>query len=106
MMNVTTTAVQHHAEQLAALGNPLRLAALRLLVQGPSTGTPVGDMQARLDVPWSTLNHHLNRLTEAGLIAARPEGRFIYYRADYAALRALTSYLWQDCCRAGAKECC
>lgn len=100
------TKLERHAEQLAALGSPVRLAILRYVVQGDSEGTAVGDLQVKLDIPWSTLSHHLERLSSAGLLKPRPEGKFIFYRADYAALRALTDYLWEDCCKGGKKSCC
>jgi DNA-binding transcriptional ArsR family regulator len=93
--------LEQHAAQLAALGSPVRLAVVRLVVQGDPEGTVVGDLQAKLDIPWSTLSHHLDKLTSAGLLRSRPDGKFIYYRADYAALRSLTDYLWEDCCKGG-----
>jgi ArsR family transcriptional regulator len=95
-----------HSAQLGALGNPLRLAILRIVVAGDSQGTAVGDIQAKVGVPWSTLSHHLERLTQSGLLTPRQEGRFIFHRADYAALRQLTNYLWEDCCRGGPSACC
>ncbi len=99
--------LDRHAEQLAALGSPVRLAILRLVVQGDAAGTVVGDLQAKLDIPWSTLSHHLERLSSAGLLRQRAEGRFIHYSADFKALRALTDYLWEDCCKGGgSRECC
>jgi ArsR family transcriptional regulator, arsenate/arsenite/antimonite-responsive transcriptional repressor len=98
--------LERHAGQLAALGNPVRLAILRQVVQGDAGGTPVGDLQARLGIPWSTLSHHLDRLASTGLLLSQPDGRFVLYRADYAALRRLTDYLWQDCCKGGTAECC
>jgi DNA-binding transcriptional ArsR family regulator len=102
-----STKLERHAEQLAALGSPVRLAILRLVVQGDAEGTVVGDLQAKLDIPWSTLSHHLERLSSAALLKQRSEGRFIYYRADFPALRALTDYLWEDCCKAGGGgRCC
>ncbi len=97
--------LDRHAEQLSALGNPTRLGILRYVVQGEATGTPAGDIQSRLDVPASTLSHHLERLASAGLLEARREGTFIYYRADYDALKALTNYLWEDCCKRGSGSC-
>jgi DNA-binding transcriptional ArsR family regulator len=100
-----TKTLERHAAQLAALGSPVRLAILRLVVQGDPEGTVVGAIQAKLDIPWSTLSHHLERLTSAKLLIARPEGKFIHYRADFTALRALTAYLWEDCCK-GGKGCC
>jgi len=95
--------LDRHAAQLAALGNPIRLAVVRMVVQGDPEGTVVGDLQNKLDIPWSTLSHHLDKLASAGLLRTRPDGKFIYYRADYAALRSLTDYLWEDCCKGGKK---
>ena len=99
------TKLERHSEQLAALGNPLRLQILRLVVQAGPQGSIVGDIQSKLEIPWSTLSHHLDRLTAAGLLEAKPDGRFIHYQAAYAALRSLTEYLWQDCCK-GGNGCC
>ncbi len=93
-----------HAAQFAALGSPVRLAILRHIVQGKPDGTVVGDLQNKLDIPWSTLSHHIDRLAPSGLVSARPEGKFIFYRAEYAALRALTDYLWEDCCKGGGGD--
>ena len=100
--------LEQHAEQLAALGSPPRLAILRAIVQGDAEGTAVGVLQQKLDIPWSTLSHHLDRLAKAGLLRSRPDGKFIYYRADFDALRGLTSYLWEDCCKGGNRSgsCC
>ena len=100
------TQLERHAAELAALGSTVRLAILRQVVQGDPAGTPVGDIQGRLDIPWSTLSHHLDRLTAAGLLLSQPDGRFVLYRADYAALRRLTDYLWQDCCKGGGDGSC
>src|SRR5215470_2032958 len=99
------TRLERHAEQLAALGNPVRLQILRHVVQAGAQGSIVGDIQAKLEIPWSTLSHHLDRLAAAGLLEARPDGRYIHYCADYPALRTLTEYLWEDCCK-GGKDCC
>jgi DNA-binding transcriptional ArsR family regulator len=101
-----STKLERHAEQLAALGSQVRLSILRQVVSGDSEGTVVGDLQAKLDIPWSTLSHHLDRLATAGLLKQRSEGRFIYYRADFTVLRALTDYLWEDCCKGGSGRCC
>jgi DNA-binding transcriptional ArsR family regulator len=104
-MLVMASKLQRHAEQLAALGSPVRLAILRQVVQGDAEGTVVGDLKAKLDIPWSTLSHHLEKLSSAGLLTPRPDGKFVFYRADYGALRALTAYLWEDCCKGGNKTC-
>ncbi len=93
--------VEQHAEQFAALGHPVRLAILRFVVQGGEGGTPAGEIQTHVEMPASTLSHHLKRLVTAGMLFSRQEGTFVYFTADYAALRALTDYLWQDCCKRG-----
>src|SRR3954467_3462246 len=96
--------VDFHAEQLAALGHPVRLAILRFVVPGGDGGSPAGEIQSDVDVPASTLSHHLKRLVEADMLVSRQEGTFHYYAADYKSLRALTDYLWQDCCKRGGKS--
>jgi ArsR family transcriptional regulator len=98
--------LDRHAEQLSALGHPVRLEILRYVVQGGNEGTAAGEIQSRVDLPASTLSHHLKRLVDAGLLRNRSEGTFHYYSAEYASLRALTDYLWEDCCKRGKPGAC
>jgi DNA-binding transcriptional ArsR family regulator len=98
--------LDHHAEQLSALGHPIRLSILRFVVQAGNDGSPAGDIQSHVDLPASTLSHHLKRLVDAGLLKSRNEGTFHYYSAEYPSLRALTDYLWEDCCKRGKPSCC
>lgn len=100
------TKLERHAEQLSALGHPVRLSVLRLVVQGGEHGVAAGELQSEVDVPASTLSHHLKRLVDAGLLRVRNEGTFHYYTAEYRALRTLTDYLWEDCCKRGKPGCC
>ncbi len=93
--------LERHAEQLAALGHPLRLEILRFVVKRGAEGAPAGEIQSHLGIPASTLSHHVDRLTKTGMLVARRDGTFIYYAPDLAALGRLTSYLWEDCCKAG-----
>lgn len=99
-----TSKVEHHAEQLAALGHPVRLSILRFVVQAGECGSPAGEIRSHVDLPASTLSHHLKRLVEAEMLVSHNEGTFHYYAADYDSLRGLTSYLWQDCCKRGGKS--
>jgi ArsR family transcriptional regulator len=96
--------LEHHADQLAALGHPVRLAILRFVVQGTEAGCPAGEIQNHVNLPASTLSHHLKRLVDAEMLVSRQEGTFHYYAAHYASLRGLTNYLWQDCCKRGGKS--
>ncbi len=94
-----------HAEQLSALGHPARLAIVRFIVQGGPAGTAAGEIQNHVDLPASTLSHHLKRLSSAGLVRSRSEGTFLFYSVDFAALKQLTAYLWEDCCKRGRAAC-
>lgn len=98
--------LQRHAERLAALGHPVRLAVLRLVVQAGPEGASAGEIQRHVDMPASTLSHHLKRLVDAELMTTRLESHFHYYSADYTTLKRLTDYLWEDCCKRGNGACC
>lgn len=91
--------LDRQAERLAALGHPLRLAILRHVVQGALAGTPAGEIQQALGVPASTLSHHLGTLSAADLLQVERQGTVLRYRADFDTLRALTAFIWEDCCR-------
>ena len=93
--------LERHAEQLSALGHPLRLKILRFVVQAGVEGCAASDIQAHVELPASTLSHHLKRLIDAGVLTARSKGTFHFHAADYAALRSLTDYVWKDCCKRG-----
>lgn len=103
-MNGSDLTLRLRARQLKSLGHGGRLAILRTVVQGPVEGTPAGEIQGCLAMPASTLSHHLGDLVEAGLLRAAREGTTIRYAACFDQLRALTDYLWQDCCGGGCKD--
>jgi DNA-binding transcriptional ArsR family regulator len=84
---------------LAALAQETRLALFRLLVETGPAGLAAGEVGAQLGIPANTLSFHLKTLTQAGLLAARQEGRFIYYAANYPAMDALITFLTENCCQ-------
>lgn len=83
---------------LAALAQETRLAIYRLLVQAGPAGMPAGLIATKLDVPGPTLSFHLKELAHAGLVTSESQGRFLYYRADYGAMKALVDFLTENCC--------
>ncbi|MCV6611036.1 MAG: metalloregulator ArsR/SmtB family transcription factor [Amphritea sp.] len=86
------------AKQLAELGHTTRLEVFRYLVRGGHSGVPVGEIQAALDVPGSTLSHHLTRLVSVGLVKQRREGRILYCTPQYDELNGLIGFLKDECC--------
>ena len=89
---------------LAALAQETRLAIFRLLVVQGEAGLCAGKIGEALSIAPATLSLHLKELARAGLIDSRQEGRFIYYRAQFAALGGLLAYLVEDCC-GGVHDC-
>ena len=90
---------------LRALAEPIRLQVVLALQNGERC---VCDLTGDLDLAQPKLSFHLKVLKEAGLIRARQEGRWIYYRLDPAALIALQDWLGQLAagCRTPAPPCC
>lgn len=86
------------ATTLAELGNVTRLSIFRLLVKAGPEGIPVGEIQRLLDIPASTLSHHIRRLMQVGLVVQRRESRTLYCTAGIDALRELIEYLLSECC--------
>ncbi len=89
---------QTAAGALAALGNRTRLRLFRLLVKAGHDGLNIGEIQARLNVPASTLAHHIAGLTQAGLIEQQRRGRETRCRAGYGRMQDLLDYLSDECC--------
>ena len=48
------------ANALRELGHPTRLSIYRELVRAGHEGLPVGELQKHLEIPASTLSHHLS----------------------------------------------
>lgn len=92
-------------DALGALAHETRLAVFRMLVTAGHDGMIAGSIAEHCGVPPSTMSHHLATLERAGLVQSERESRLIHYRADYAAMRRLLTFLVQDCCQ-GAPEMC
>lgn len=83
---------------LAALAQPVRLRVFRALVVAGGGGLTPSLLAEQLGVAATTLSFHLKELTHAGLISQEREGRHLIYRAAYARMNALLSYLTEHCC--------
>jgi DNA-binding transcriptional ArsR family regulator len=87
------------AQCLSELGNPTRLDIYRLLVRAGLDGMRIGDIQARLGVPPSTLAFHLGGLVGAGLVSQEKIGREVICRARHRQLTAVMEFLREECCK-------
>ena len=93
-----TDDVPRYADMLSAMGTEPRLRIMRLLLSAHPDGLVVGDIGAELDIPNSTLSHHLEKLKNEDLVRVRREGTFLRYSANAAALQELLSFLYAECC--------
>jgi len=92
-------------DALGALAHETRLAVFRMLVKAGPEGMIAGAIAEHCRVPPSTMSHHLAMLERAGLVQSTRESRQIHYRADFAGMRRLLTFLMQDCCQ-GIPEMC
>ncbi len=83
------------AKALKELGHPTRL---NIYVRAGYQGIAVGGLQEKLDIPGSTLSHHISSLVSAGLISQRRESRTLYCIAEYEKLQAVICFLQDECC--------
>lgn len=90
---------------LAALAQPTRLEAFRLLVRHEPDGLPAGDIARALAVPQNTMSAHLNILSRAGLVSSQRQSRVVTYRVETETLRELVLFLLKDCCGGNAELC-
>ena len=83
---------------LSKIGNPTRLQIVRLLVRAGEQGLSVGAIQKKLQIPGSTLTHHITHLKSAGLIRQERDHATLYCKMEYDRLSHLVAYLTEECC--------
>lgn len=82
----------------AAVGSAPRLQVLTLLVRTGDAGLTTGDIQQKLDIPASTLTHHLKHLADGNVIKQVKQGRAMFNIANYDHLNLLAEFLLKECC--------
>ena len=87
-----------YADMFAALGAEPRLQIVRLLLSAHPDGMIVSDIQSELDIPNSTLSHHLEKLRMEGLVNVKKDKQWLWYSANAAALQDLLGFLYSECC--------
>jgi len=105
LRNMATSQAKQSAEQIAkyadmfsAMGTEARLRIMQLLLSAHPEGLVVGEIQEELDIPNSTLSHHLDKLRNEGLVQVQRESTFLRYTANTEALQQLLQFLYAECC--------
>lgn len=86
------------ADMFSAMGTEPRLRIMQLLLTAHPEGLVVGEIQDELEIPNSTLSHHLDKLKTEDLITMKREGTFLRYTANTEALQELLQFLYAECC--------
>ena len=90
--------VAKYADMFSAMGTEPRLRIMQLLLTAHPEGLVVGDIQEELEIPNSTLSHHLEKLRTEDLVNVQREGTFLRYTANTEALQELLRFLYAECC--------
>jgi len=90
--------VTRYADMFSAMGTEARLRIMQLLLSAHPEGLVVGEIQEELDIPNSTLSHHLDKLRSEDLVKVQRESTFLRYTANTEALRELLQFLYAECC--------
>jgi DNA-binding transcriptional ArsR family regulator len=98
MKKIDAEQIARFADLLAAMGTEARLRIMRLLLSAHPDGMVVGEIQAELGIPASTLSHHLDKLKNEGLVKVQRESNFLRYSANAEALQELLTFLYAECC--------
>jgi DNA-binding transcriptional ArsR family regulator len=90
--------VAKYADMFSAMGTEARLRIMQLLLTEHPEGLVVNEIQGELEIPNSTLSHHLDKLRNEGLVEVQREGTFLRYTANTVALQELLGFLYAECC--------
>ena len=90
--------VARYADMFSAMGTEPRLRIMQLLLSAHPEGLVVGEIQTELEIPNSTLSHHLEKLKTEGLVEVQREGTFLRCTANTDALQELLQFLYAECC--------
>ena|ERR1700758_166376 len=97
-VNKSSERVAKYADMFSAMGTEPRLRIMQLLLTAHPDGLVVSDIQSELEIPNSTLSHHLDKLRTEGLVEVQREGTFLRYTANTNALQELLQFLYAECC--------
>jgi DNA-binding transcriptional ArsR family regulator len=90
--------VAKFADMFSAMGTEPRLRIMQLLLSAHPDGLVVGEIQSELEIPNSTLSHHLDKLRNEDLVLVRRESTFLRYSANIEALQEVLRFLYAECC--------
>jgi len=90
--------IAQYADMFSAMGTEARLRIMQLLLAAHPDGLVVSEIQEELDIPNSTLSHHLDKLKSEDLVKVTRESTFLHCTANTEALQEILQFLYAECC--------
>src|SRR3990172_2800929 len=76
---MSQASMERQIQALSALAQPTRIRILTTVGEAGAKGVAAGEIARAIRCPASTLSFHLKELSQAGLLEARPRGRYVIY---------------------------
>jgi DNA-binding transcriptional ArsR family regulator len=83
---------------LTQLGNQTILKIVRDLLRAGESGMAVGEIQKNLEIPHSTLSHHINHLRSVGLLIQKRESTVLRCFVNFEKIDNIVKFLTEECC--------
>ncbi len=87
------------AKTFAALGNEKRLGILELLLNKLPASLTFGEVQKAIQIPPSTLSHHLQEMEQAKILIRKTSGTSTSLHLDLNYLQSVLNSLMEQCCK-------
>ena len=89
----TSVDLDSAASVAMAVGHRLRMQILCRVASFRERGLSAGTLSTELEVVPSSLSHHLQQMTRAGVLSARHDGRSIFYSMNHKGVATLCDLL-------------
>ncbi len=86
------------AKAFKELGHTTRVQVYKHIIRAGKQGISVGSLQEKLQIPNSTLSHHISSLVSANLIQQKRVGRTLLCEVSYEMHQAVLSFFQEECC--------
>jgi len=90
--------IAKYADMFSAMGTEARLRIMQLLLAAHPDGLVVSEIQEELEIPNSTLSHHLDKVKSEDLVSVTGESTFLRYTANTEAPQEILQFLYAECC--------
>ena len=86
--------ISYYADLFAAMGSEPRLKIMQLLFKAYPRGMVVNEIKNELQIPNSTLSHHLEKLRIENLVKVEKDKQYLCYTANAETMEDLLSFFY------------